>query len=30
VTRNLRLPATAYVVLGLVSVRPMTGYELAA
>jgi DNA-binding PadR family transcriptional regulator len=27
---NLRLPATAYVVLGLVSIRPMTGYELAA
>ena len=24
------LPATAYVVLGLVSVRPMSGYELAA
>ncbi len=29
-TGNLRLPATAYVVLGLVSIRPMTGYELAA
>jgi DNA-binding PadR family transcriptional regulator len=25
-----QLPATAYVVLGLVSVRPMSGYELAA
>ena len=25
-----QLPATAYVVLGLVSIRPMTGYELAA
>lgn len=25
-----RLSATAYVVLGLVSIRPMTGYELAA
>jgi PadR family transcriptional regulator, regulatory protein AphA len=30
VTENLRLPATAYVVLGLVSIRPMTGYDLAA
>ena len=29
-TGDLRLPATAYVVLGLVSIRPMTGYELAA
>ncbi len=29
-TGNLRLPATTYVVLGLVSIRPMTGYELAA
>jgi PadR family transcriptional regulator AphA len=26
---SLRLPATTYVVLGLVSIRPMTGYELA-
>ena len=25
---NLGLPATAYVVLGLVSIRPVTGYEL--
>jgi DNA-binding PadR family transcriptional regulator len=25
-----QLPATAYVVLGLVSIRPMSGYELAA
>lgn len=29
-TDNLRLPATAYVVLGLVSIRPVTGYDLAA
>jgi DNA-binding PadR family transcriptional regulator len=29
VTGNYRLPATTYVVLGLVSIRPMTGYELA-
>ena len=29
-TGDVRLPATAYVVLGLVSIRPMTGYELAA
>jgi DNA-binding PadR family transcriptional regulator len=27
---NLRLSATTYVVLGLVSIRPMTGYDLAA
>jgi DNA-binding PadR family transcriptional regulator len=27
---NLRLPVTAYVVLGLVSIRPMAGYDLAA
>ena len=27
--RDHELPATAYVVLGLVSIRPMTGYELA-
>jgi PadR family transcriptional regulator AphA len=27
--RDQELPATAYVVLGLVSIRPMTGYELA-
>jgi DNA-binding PadR family transcriptional regulator len=27
---NHRLSATTYVVLGLVSIRPMTGYELAA
>jgi DNA-binding PadR family transcriptional regulator len=27
-TANLGLPATAFVVLGLVSIRPMTGYEL--
>lgn len=27
--RTLGLPATAHVVLGLVSIRPMTGYELA-
>jgi DNA-binding PadR family transcriptional regulator len=26
--RDQELPATAYVVLGLVSIRPMTGYEL--
>jgi len=26
--RDQDLPATAYVVLGLVSIRPMTGYEL--
>lgn len=26
--RDQQLPATAYVVLGLVSIRPMTGYEL--
>jgi DNA-binding PadR family transcriptional regulator len=26
--REQELPATAYVVLGLVSIRPMTGYEL--
>ena len=26
--RDTELPATAYVVLGLVSIRPMTGYEL--
>ena len=25
---NRRLSATTYVVLGLVSIRPMTGYEL--
>jgi PadR family transcriptional regulator, regulatory protein AphA len=25
---NLKLPATAYVVLGLVSIRPMSGYSL--
>ena len=30
VTGNHRLSATTYVVLGLVSIRPMTGYELAA
>src|SRR5208282_6116003 len=29
-TDNLRLAATAHVVLGLVSIRPMTGYDLAA
>ena len=29
-TGNHRLSATTYVVLGLVSIRPMTGYELAA
>jgi DNA-binding PadR family transcriptional regulator len=29
-TDDLRLPATAYVVLGLVSIRPMAGYDLAA
>lgn len=29
-TGNITLPATSYVVLGLVSIRPMTGYELAA
>jgi PadR family transcriptional regulator, regulatory protein AphA len=29
-TDNLKLPATTQVVLGLVSIRPMTGYELAA
>jgi PadR family transcriptional regulator, regulatory protein AphA len=29
VTGNLGLPATTYVVLGLVSIRPMTGYDLA-
>ncbi len=29
-TGNRRLSATTYVVLGLVSIRPMTGYELAA
>ncbi len=28
-TGNHRLSATTYVVLGLVSIRPMTGYELA-
>jgi PadR family transcriptional regulator AphA len=27
-TRDPELPATAYVVLGLMSIRPMTGYEL--
>jgi len=27
-TRDQDLPATAYVVLGLVSIRPVTGYEL--
>lgn len=27
--RDQELPATAYVVLGLVSIRPMTGYQLA-
>ena len=26
--RDDQLPATAYVVLGLVAIRPMTGYEL--
>jgi PadR family transcriptional regulator, regulatory protein AphA len=30
VTREQQLPATAHVVLGLVSIRPMSGYELAA
>jgi len=29
-TGNHRLSATTYVVLGLVSIRPMTGYDLAA
>jgi DNA-binding PadR family transcriptional regulator len=29
-TANHRLSATTYVVLGLVSIRPMTGYDLAA
>ena len=29
-TGNHKLSATTYVVLGLVSIRPMTGYELAA
>jgi DNA-binding PadR family transcriptional regulator len=29
-TGDLGLAATGYVVLGLVSIRPMTGYELAA
>lgn len=29
-TSDLGLPETAYVVLGLVSIRPMTGYDLAA
>jgi DNA-binding PadR family transcriptional regulator len=28
--RDEELPATAYVVLGLVAIRPVTGYELAA
>ena len=27
-TRDQELPATAYVVLGLVSIRPVTGYDL--
>jgi DNA-binding PadR family transcriptional regulator len=30
VTSDLKLPATAYVVLGLVSMRPGAGHELAA
>jgi PadR family transcriptional regulator, regulatory protein AphA len=29
-TGTLRLPVTAYVVLGLVSIRPATGYELTS
>jgi DNA-binding PadR family transcriptional regulator len=29
-TGTLRLPVTAYVVLGLVSIRPMNGYELTS
>lgn len=29
-TTGLGLPATTYVVLGLVSIRPMTGYELVS
>jgi DNA-binding PadR family transcriptional regulator len=30
VTASLGLPATTYVVLGLVSIRPMTGYDLVS